>query len=62
MRTKIFNSDEVMGFIKTSVRQPLTDADFSDDPFDIVAKREEELGYPMHPRIEPIELIQKSKV
>lgn len=62
MRTKIFNSDEVIGFIKTSVHQPSTDSDFGDDPFDIVAKHEEEQGYPMHPRIEPIELIQKSKV
>lgn len=62
MALKLRNSDDAMGFIQDPVQETETDLDFGSDPFDIIARMEEEQGYPMATRIEPIELIQKSKV
>lgn len=62
MALKLRNSDDAMGFIQNPVQETETDLDFGSDPFDIIARMEEEQGYPMATRIEPIELIQKSKV
>ena len=62
MALKLRNSDDAMGFIQNPVQETETDLDFGSDPFDIIALAEEEQGYPMATHIEPIELIQKSKV
>lgn len=62
MALKLRNSDDAMGFIQNPVQETETDLDFGSDPFDIIAQIEEKQGYPMATRIEPIELIQKSKV
>lgn len=62
MATKLRNSDDAMGFIQDPVQETETDLDFSSDPFDIIARIEEEQGYPMATRTEPINLVRKSKV
>lgn len=62
MATKLRNSDDAMGFIQDPVQETKTDLDFGSDPFDIIARIEEEQGYPMATRTEPINLVRKSKV
>lgn len=61
MATKLRNSDDAMGFIQDPVQETETDLDFGSDPFDIIARIEEEQGYPMATRVEPITLVRQSK-
>lgn len=59
MATKLRNSDDAMGFIQDPVQETETDLDFGCDPFDIVARMEEEQGYPMQTEVEPTSLYRK---
>ena len=56
MATKLRNSDDFTNFVEDIVQEQTEEPIYGEDPFDAIARLEEEQGYPMSAKVEPSKL------